>query len=207
MLLAPPLTPDADQARRLLQAELADPIYHRDDPSWLTRALRAVADWLAALFDSAAGSAANRWVLAVIVALIATGTVLALRRLPTRRAASRREPLFAAATTSAAEHRRRASAATASGDWEQAVQEYLRAVIRGLEERALIDERPGRTADEAAREAARVLPGCARVLLDGASRFDQVCYGRRPASAQDASALLSLDQAVAAERPLARSVG
>ena len=79
----------------------------------------------------------------------------------------------------AAELRAAADAAAARGDWSTAVLERFRAVVRSLEERALLDDRPGRTAHEAAEAAAARLPARAAELRRAARLFDDVCYGAR----------------------------
>ena len=58
----------------------------------------------------------------------------------------------------------------------------MRAIVRSLEERALLDPRPGRTADEAAAEAGRALPAHADRLRAAARDFDDVTYGGRTAT-------------------------
>ena len=70
-------------------------------------------------------------------------------------------------------------------DWRVAVVERYRAVVAELEERGVIDPRPGRTADEAAADAGAVLPAVAADLGAGARLFDAVHYGNRPASADN----------------------
>ena len=57
----------------------------------------------------------------------------------------------------------------------------MRAIVRSLEERTLLDPRPGRTADEAAAEAGRPLPRHADRLRAAARTFDDVTYGGRTA--------------------------
>jgi hypothetical protein len=81
------------------------------------------------------------------------------------------------------------------------VRERLRAVVRSLEERAVLDERPGRTADEAAAEAGRALPDCVAGLRAAAVLFDEVWYGGRPAGPASYAALRDLDAQVQAARP------
>ncbi|MGH8970009.1 MAG: DUF4129 domain-containing protein, partial [Actinomycetes bacterium] len=77
-----------------------------------------------------------------------------------------------------------------------------RAVVRGLEERSLLEPRPGRTADEAAAEGGAVLPDCARDLRQGAAIFDDVWYGGRAATAASHETLRRLDDRVRASRPV-----
>lgn len=110
----------------------------------------------------------------------------------------RRRPVTAPALfddrpRSAAEHRAAAEAHAAQGHWNQAVQERMRAVVRALEERALLDPRPGRTADEAAAEAGRALPAHTDRLRTAARDFDDVTYGGRTASEDTYRGLAALD--------------
>jgi hypothetical protein len=94
-----------------------------------------------------------------------------------------------------------AEAAAAAGDWTLALQERFRAVVRGLEERTVIEPRPGWTAAEAAAGAGRALPDLAEQLRAGASRFDGVTYGGRRADAAAYQQIAALDAAVVESRP------
>jgi hypothetical protein len=73
-------------------------------------------------------------------------------------------------------------------------------VIRSLEERSLIEPRPGRTADEAAVQAGQSLPECAASLRAGARLFDDIWYGGRLATAASDQALRHLDEQVRSAR-------
>ncbi|KOV36917.1 hypothetical protein ADK97_11850, partial [Streptomyces sp. H021] len=74
-----------------------------------------------------------------------------------RRPATSASALFGYGVRSAADHRTAAASHAASGPWTEAVHERMRAVVRSLEERTLLDPRPGRTANEAAAEPRRPL--------------------------------------------------
>ncbi|HCA84735.1 MAG TPA: hypothetical protein DEQ61_04090, partial [Streptomyces sp.] len=78
----------------------------------------------------------------------------------------------------------------------------MRALVRSLEERALLDPRPGRTADEAAAEAGRPLPAHADRLRAAARDFDDVVYGGRHATAETYARLRELDVELQQARPL-----
>jgi hypothetical protein len=101
----------------------------------------------------------------------------------------------------AAQMRAAADAAASSGDWRTASVERFRAVVRSLEERVIIEPRPGRTAQEAAADAGVRLPDQAAGLRSGADLFDGVEYGDRVATAADDADLRALDAAVTAARP------
>jgi hypothetical protein len=77
----------------------------------------------------------------------------------------------------------------------------MRAVVRALEERTLLDPRPGRTADEAAAEAGRALPGHAAALAAAAIAFDAIAYGDAPADQAAYRLLDDLDRALERTRP------
>lgn len=114
--------------------------------------------------------------------------------------------LFDDRPRSAAEHRATAQAHAAAQRWSEAVQERMRAIVRSLEERALLDPRPGRTADEAAAEAGRTLPAHADQLRDAAREFDGVTYGGRRTNEQAYLRLTELDHAIEQASPVLSSV-
>jgi Domain of unknown function (DUF4129) len=97
---------------------------------------------------------------------------------------------------SAREHRARADRAAAAGDWNAALIERVRAVASELVERAVIDDRPGRTATELAGEAGRLLPELAPELRAVAARFNQVAYGGVAAREPDVRLATDLDEAL-----------
>lgn len=199
----PPLTIPRDPAREAARRELSKRMYHEDDPSLFQRALDAFWDWLGKLFN-AASTATPGGALGLIVIILAVIAVLAAlwwrlgtpRRRPTSSAA-----LFDDRPRSAADHRATAEAHAAQGHWNQALQERMRAVVRALEERALLDVRPGRTADEAAAEAGRALPAHTDRLRTAARAFDDVTYGGRSATEQSYHRLAELDRDLERTKP------
>jgi hypothetical protein len=101
----------------------------------------------------------------------------------------------------AAEHRALADAAFAAGDVAAAIRHRFRAVIRGLEERGLLDPQPGRTVDEAAAEAAAVLPEHASPLQAAVGVFDDVWYGGRAATVAAYRQVAAIDDELQHARP------
>jgi hypothetical protein len=77
----------------------------------------------------------------------------------------------------------------------------MRAIVRSLEERALLDVRPGRTADEAAAAAGRALPSHTDRLRAAARDFDDVTYGGRRASEQSYHRIAELDRDLERTKP------
>lgn len=191
-------------AREAAEDELSKGMYHEGDPGLVRRMLDTLWDWVGGLFDSASGAAPGGplgIVVLVLLALAMAGAVWWRLGTP-RRAARSAEALFQeSGPRSAAEHRAAAETHAAALRWTEAVQERTRAIVRSLEERALLDPRPGRTADEAAAEAGRRLPDHARRLLAAAATFDAVTYGGRTADRNAYLTLRALDGDLEATRP------
>ncbi|MYW53637.1 DUF4129 domain-containing protein [Streptomyces sp. SID8376] len=191
----PPVTLPRDPAREAARRELSKGMYHENDPSWLQRALETFWDWVDDLLGAAStatpGGALG--LVAIVVAVLAVVAALWWRLGTPRRRPVTAPALFDDRPRSAAEHRAAAEAHAAQGHWNQAVQERMRAVVRALEERALLDPRPGRTADEAAAEAGRALPAHTDRLRTAARDFDDVTYGGRTASEDTYRGLAALD--------------
>ncbi|MFI8215950.1 DUF4129 domain-containing protein [Streptomyces sp. NPDC085932] len=199
----PPLTVPRDPAREAARRELSKRMYHEDDPSLFQRALDAFWDWLGELLN-AASTATPGGTLGLVVIVLAVVAVLAA--LWWRLGTPRRQPassatLFDDRPRSAVDHRAAAEAHAAQGHWNQAVQERMRALVRALEERALLDVRPGRTADEAAAEAGRALPAHTDRLRTAARDFDDVTYGGRSATEQSYHRMAELDRDLERTKP------
>ncbi|MFG2805115.1 DUF4129 domain-containing protein [Streptomyces massasporeus] len=199
----PPLTIPRDPAQEAARRELSKRMYHENDPSLFQRALDAFWEWLGKLFN-AASTATPGGTLGLIVIIAAVIAVLAA--LWWRLGTPRRQPtssatLFDDRPRSAAEHRAAAEAHAAQGHWNQAVQERMRALVRALEERALLDVRPGRTADEAAAEAGRALPAHTDRLRTAARDFDDVTYGGRSATEESYHRIAELDRDLERTKP------
>ncbi|WP_053852896.1 DUF4129 domain-containing protein [Streptomyces sp. NRRL B-24085] len=200
----PPLTIPRDPAREAARRELSKRMYHENDPSWFQRALNAFWDWVDKLFN-AASSATPGGPLGLVVVIAAI--VLVVGALWWRLGTPSRGPASSAALfddrpRSAADHRAAAEAHAAQGHWSQAVQERMRAIVRSLEERALLDVRPGRTADEAAAEAGRALPSHTDRLRSAARAFDDVTYGGRAATEQSYHRIAELDRDLERAKPV-----
>ncbi|GAA4347084.1 DUF4129 domain-containing protein [Angustibacter luteus] len=198
-----PLEPGRELARQWARQELSDPVYARARPGWLRRAVDWALDQLSRIEIHPTRLTDPRTAVVLLVALaVVVLVVVRLRRGRLRGAAqdAERRELFGAVARTAAAHRRLADEAAAAERWADAVRERFRAVVRTLDERALLDDRPGRTADEAAGEAGRVLPDLAAGLTDAARRFDDVTYGDAAAGPADDARLRALDQAVTQAR-------
>jgi hypothetical protein len=184
-------------------------MYHDNEPSLVLRALNRFWDWLDHLLSAASGAIPGGGLaLFVIVLTVLALVVLLWWRLGTpRRSPVAVAPLFDDRPRSAAEHRATAEAHAGQGHWTQAVQERMRAVIRALEERALLIPRAGRTADEAAAEAATALPAHEDRLRAAARAFDDVTYGGRAGDEAAYRRLTALDQDLTRARPVLAACG
>ncbi|MFI8101736.1 DUF4129 domain-containing protein [Streptomyces sp. NPDC086023] len=200
----PPVTTPRVPAREAAERELSKPMYHENDPGLLQRAWNAFWDWVGEVLDAASGVTPGGTLGLVVVVLLVLALLAALWwRLGTpRRAAASAAALFDDRPRSAAEHRTAAEAHAAAGRWTEAVQERMRALVRSLEERTLLAPRPGRTADEAAAEAARTLPAHTAALRAAARAFDDVTYGGRTADQEAYVRLRDLDLTLERTRPL-----
>ncbi|MFC8224781.1 DUF4129 domain-containing protein [Streptomyces sp. NPDC057287] len=191
-------------AREAARDELSDPMYHEHDPNLLERGLDRFWDWVGDLFAGAAEAAPGGplGLVALVLAFVGLAAALWWRLGTPQRAARPPETLFGSTTRGADDHRTAASAHAEAKRWTEAVQERMRALVRSLEDRAVLDPRPGRTADEAAAEAGRLLPAHADRLHAAARVFDDVTYGGRTADESAYTALCTLDLDLGAARPL-----
>jgi hypothetical protein len=207
--LGQPLAPGRSTGQAWAREELAKPAYARARPGLLERAVT----WLLHGLDRAAaktGLGAGQLATLVVAVVVVVVVVAVLNRRRVRLSVAQAEAsraVLGGSLASGAEHRRRAQEAAAAGRFDLAVREFMRAVARRLDERGLIDPRPGRTADELAAEAGRILPQLGPAFHEGARTFDDVVYGSVAASAAQAEQLRRLDELVEASRPALLGAG
>jgi cell division protein FtsL len=197
------ISPDRDQGREWAREELARPEYANARPGLFDRVVGWIRDHLDRVSSSVGLSAGQLLALLLILVVAAAVLVMLVRRNVRTRVVSERRShaVLADRPLSGAEHRRLAEEATIAGRYDDAVREWMRSLARRLDERGLIDPRPGRTADELAVEAGRLLPGLAADLSAGARIFDDVSYGLRPAGAAQAELLRHLADAAEVAGP------
>ncbi|MEU7763638.1 DUF4129 domain-containing protein [Nocardia sp. NPDC049190] len=103
---------------------------------------------------------------------------------------------------SAADHRTAAESAAQRGDFDSALRERFRAVLRGLEQRGVLEVRRSRTARETAVDVTAALSLQVGVeLRPTADSFDEVVYGGRPATENEYRRLEYADRFSAAAPP------
>jgi hypothetical protein len=202
-----PVTPDGPTAQRWAVEELSRPEY-RERRSLLSRIIERVLGWFDGLGGTGLSGATSAIVvvaalaLVVAVAFLVAGPVRRSRRLKSGADGAVRA---AGDVRTADQMRAAADAAARSGDFSLALVERFRAVVHGLEERLVIDERVGRTAHEAGTDAGYRLPSVATELAGVAALFDDVAYGGRRATADDDARVRALDERVRHERPTTRA--
>ncbi|MER7669052.1 DUF4129 domain-containing protein [Kitasatospora sp. NPDC096128] len=203
-----PVTVPRDPARDAARDELLKADYHKNDPTVLER----VVDWIWDHIDRALGSVSaggtdgtTGLVLFLLVAVVIAAAVWWRLGAPKRAARTDYGVYGTDGPRSAAQYRADAAGHAAAGRWTEAVREQMRALVRALEERTLLDTRPGRTADEAAAEAGRALPEHAAALTAAARTFDDIAYGERTADQAAYRLLLDLDRTLERSRPVLAS--
>jgi hypothetical protein len=204
-----PIVLGREEAQRLARVELAKPVYAGEDEPWVQRAIRWLFDRVAELLDQVGSTSPLGWFGLAGVALLVVLVIIAVRR---RTGSLDRgatpDLLLLGGPRTAGEYRAEAERFAAAGAWAEAVRSRLRAVVRDLEDRGLVDARPGRTADEVARDAGSRLPSAAADLRIGARIFDDIWYGGRTADATAYARMVAIDAATSAARPsAARAAG
>ena len=196
--LEPPVQPDREEARRWATEELSKREYRDAAPGWLETIWQQFLDWLQSVTDGqspADGPPVAPFIGLGIAILIGVAIILARPRLNARRRAPK-EVFDAETAATAADYRERARTAANSGDWAAAVVEQFRALVSSAEDRAILDPKPGRTADEAAAQLTRAFPAASDKLDAAARMFDAVRYGSGSAVAADHAAMVELDAAL-----------
>lgn len=176
----PTIDIDRDAAHEAAQSELAKPIYPK--PSLTERLIEWFNELMYRLASAGASVPGGWFTLSVLLILLAVAIVVAIRvaRRTMRTNRGSGYALFGKQELSAAEHRATAEHFAAAGDWAAAIRHRLRAVARRLEETAVLDAIPGRTATELARDAGKALPNLSGELAMAATAFNDVTYGDRP---------------------------
>lgn len=181
-------------AREAAARELARPAYHQDDPSLLQR----VADWIGRRLSGALDTltqaprgAVGLLLVALLALLVVVVVRLRLGRVPVRDLLGERTAGVRGRTV--AEHRAEAERLAAEGRWAEALRARTRAVVRELEDRGLVEPRPGRTASGIAREAGAASPAAREDSALVARLFEEVWYGGRPATEGDVVAAREAD--------------
>lgn len=187
-----------DSARELAESELRKPVYDIGEENPVQRFV----DWLLEKFGEAfeqairitPGGLPSLLLAVVVIVAIAVAARMGLGPVGIRDALTDRRK--GARSTTADEYRAEAERLAAAGQFKEAVRERFRAIIRELEQRAVLDQRPGRTAGEIAREGGTAVPAIRPDLHTVATTFDVVWYGRRVADASDYAVVRDADDRI-----------
>jgi hypothetical protein len=193
-----------DETREEAERELSKDIY-REQESIVDKVLDWIARELAELLGNATASEEGGSLAVLVLVLVVIALVVAVLiwfgPVGRNRRRKAQEAAHIEPTVDDDEHRRRADAFAAEGRYADAVRERLRAIIASLIDRGILDDRLGRTATEIALDAGRKLPTAAADLLDAATLFGAIWYGRRTATADHDAQMRAIDKRVAAARP------
>jgi hypothetical protein len=191
-----------EAARQAARDELHHRRYSDAQPPLLARVVgRIIREVLELIAKAATGVPGGRLGLLVLLALLGLLVAVVFAKLGRPGRSGGGASVFSTGRAlTAAEHRERAEQAAARGEWAEAVRERLRAVVRELEARGVIEPRPGRTAGEVARDGGAALPALSADLRRGATVFDEVWYGGRTADASSYAVLVAVDNAVTSAR-------
>ncbi|HEX2211931.1 MAG TPA: DUF4129 domain-containing protein [Mycobacterium sp.] len=176
----PTIDIDSDAAYEAAERELAKPIYPK--ASLQERIIGWLEDLLYRLVVEGSSVPGGWLTISVLLILLAVAAVMGIRiaRRTMRTNRSHAHALLGEQDRSAAEHRAAAQRSAAAGDWAAAIRHRLRAVARQLEDSAVLDPVPGRTATELGRDAGAQLPHLSAELISAATAFNDVTYGERP---------------------------
>ena len=198
-----PVVPGADEARDWLETELSQSEYQEAQPGLAEKMLATVMEWLDEVLSGLQGVGPTAGVLLLGLGALVLLALAVLVIRPRLNASHRRPGLFDVALPEqdAATHRLLADKAAADGDWDTALAERLRAILRTAEERVILDRRPGRTAYEAGSALSSVFPSATDDILWLSGRFDEVRYGNGRADAEDARRAQRLDAHLLQSQP------
>ena len=189
-----------DRARDLLRRELLGGEYERE--SLLDR----VQGWFSALIDqlfARADSLSSPSAIAVVAIVFALALLLVLSlgrvRGTGRRPRERRPGAVLDHTVTSAELRERAARALAAGDLRTCAVEAFRAAATREVERGVVEDRPGATAQDVAREVAQHDQALGSAFLRAADVFDVALYGDAAVPREDVDRLLALAEGRAPE--------
>jgi hypothetical protein len=197
--LEPPVDISRDDAAAEAARELSKPVYGQAGDSLVSRAIQKVLEWISDLLDGLVSPTSDGDAgLLILIGLIVLVVVVVLWRagvLRTTRTTAAQTVFDTDKPRTAAQYRAQAEQEATAGDYAAAVRSRFRACVAELTERTVLDERAGRTAYEAAADAARVVPELRETLQPAADVFTEVVYGNRPGTPERYSAVFAADEA------------
>ena len=197
-----PVDPDAPTARQWFREELAAPVYNQGE-TFVEKIMNWLNGLLGKMVKIGEGSSPVMLALLTLAVVAVVGVIAYYIAGPIRRRRRLTTPLdMLADETRTADQLRASSQRWATeAKWREAVLDRFRALVRSCEERAVLDVRPGRTADEAAALAAERFADYASPLAQAGRMFDGVFYGERRVDGDAYAWLTELDAAIGSARP------
>mgnify|MGYP001406833817 CR=1 FL=1 len=194
----------AEEARR----ELSKSIYRDGEPDWFTRLVNWINRKLAELWDWLTpdpGEGIGGWsglgILALVLVAIALIVIARLWLGPVRRTARADAAEHELSSPLTADQlRAEAEEHAGRGEYAEAVRSRLRAIVRMLEEKGVLDPRPGRTAGELVGDVRRITADPVPALAEAVEVFSEIWYGGRPAAESSYQVMVTADSALAALR-------
>jgi hypothetical protein len=166
-----------------------------------------VVRWLSSVVSPTQAGEPNWLAVAVLAVVVILGAFAVVYWLgsPAASRRNRAEPVIRGRPRTAADYRRSAEKLAATGNYQEAIAELVRAIAADLEGREILLAKPARTADELAAEAAVSFPADSAELAAVALLFDEVRYGGRPGSQAGYERVQSLDNRLASAAPEPRA--
>jgi Domain of unknown function (DUF4129) len=161
-----------------------------------------VLNWIGRLLHGAGNAVPHGWfglgVLAILIVVVVIVILFWVKPRRTGRVTAR--PVLAGQDLTAQDYRTTAQRLADDGDFSAAIVAGVRAIAADIDERKLLPRRPGRTADELAAEAGRVMPALAADLRAVTSLFDDVLYGDKQGARAGYQLVSRVDAEVRAAR-------
>ncbi|NDK31353.1 DUF4129 domain-containing protein [Nesterenkonia haasae] len=185
---------ERDDARRVLETELADGSYQRQFTGPLREAIDSFLDWLQDRAFSIGGVDVPFGPVLVVLVVAAAVVVIILVVRPRLQSGTVTEGIVEIdPRVSAEQFRTRAQEAARSGDFNAAALDAFRAVARAAEERGVASEQQGRTATEIANGLGVTYRAFAADLHRAAELFNRSVYGSASLVAADFEFVAQLD--------------
>ncbi|WP_168583370.1 DUF4129 domain-containing protein [Gephyromycinifex aptenodytis] len=199
------LPPDTQQAREMLQTELARPEYAG---TWWER----LQDWLQGMLTvQSDGNGTLMTVLAIVAVLAAAALVLIVFAIRRRRrpspAGNPSGPVLTAERAGSGEYRRSAAAHLAAGRGAPAVLEAYRAITAAGIESGIVPDASDLTAYEVATSLLVAYPSAATAISQASHAFDSVRYGGYVPALEEARQVLDLADHLAESTPQGQRPG
>ncbi|WGH81714.1 hypothetical protein QDX25_00585 [Auritidibacter ignavus] len=204
VMMSPPLTPDAEQARQWTEEELSKPEYAEADPGPIIELIDNLVEWFQDLATVEFSGSGELGVIVLALALVALLIALVLWLRPGRTGrvkTTSTDEVEVAADVTATEYLDRARRHVAEQDYAHALADALRSMIRDGQQRDLVSERPSLTATFATTELAEAFPPFTEQLEQAAVRFNATFYAHQSPSATDATQMIELAEKLHQAKP------